>query len=422
MPFDGPAQVWTRRRVTPASLRAPTSARLLSRDILATSFFGAAGAGDIAASFTASGTLGANLTTSIRLRANLTASGTLGASLTTSIRLRANLTASGTLTASFPAPAGRARSLNPPIARRRWFAAGIMSRGGAGGEVLRTAFFGPFTLGASFIAEGTLTARLVLPAPQALLAAAFTASLIIPRPTLIAPGRQRHLARAQQPSPGTLISLFTLDASAIGGGIFRWTPGTLSGQIIAYQGQDYLPMPIAANGFEWSGDGPPPKPRLAVSNIGGFLGALINGLGDLVGAKVIRLRTFVEMLDGQPDADPEGHWPPDEFTVHRKVAHSAESIEWELASILDQQDVQFPSIRIIKDTCTHVYRRWNGTAFDYTQATCPYAGSSYFTRDGSITTLPAQDECGRKLSDCTKRFGAAPKPIRAFPGVLRFNT
>jgi len=228
-----------------------------------------------------------------------------------------------------------------------------------------------------------------------------------------------HLSTAQQPAADALVTLFTLDATAIGSTVYRWTSGAIGDVPIVYQGFTYTPLPIEADGFEWNGRGNLPAPSLRVSNIGGLVGALVIGFGDLLGATVFRLLTFAKFLDGAPDADPDAHFPIDEFRVERKRLHDPQTIEWDLASILDQEGVSLPGRQCIKTACTHTYRRWNGTAFDYTKASCPYSGGVFFKADGSSTTNPAEDRCGKALRDCALRFVNLPLPTRAFPGMLR---
>lgn len=67
--------------------------------------------------------------------------------------------------------------------------------------------------------------------------------------------------------------------------------------------------------------------------------------------------------------------------------------------------------------------------FIYANATCPYMEDKYFLPNGFSTlngqpdgdpVPPEKDQCGKRLSDCKKRFGEhAVLPIRAFPGMAR---
>lgn len=228
-----------------------------------------------------------------------------------------------------------------------------------------------------------------------------------------------HIGLSQSSAADAIVELFEIDATVLGSTFYRWTPGTVGDAPVVYRGLTYTPWPIEAEGFEWNGRGPFPTPIVRVSNIKGYVRALVIGFGDLLGAKVTRLRTFARFLDGQPGADPEAFFPPDIFYVERKRGDDPEQVEWELASIIDQEGVELPGRQALKNICTHTYRRWTGTAFDYSKATCPYTGTDYFMADGTSTLNPALDKCGKKLGDCIARFLDAPLPTRAFPGMQR---
>jgi lambda family phage minor tail protein L len=189
------------------------------------------------------------------------------------------------------------------------------------------------------------------------------------------------------------------------------------GQTIKFQGYEYQPFPIEAEGFAWSGRGTPPRPKLRISNIGGIVGSLLGPGGDLIGAELTRLRTFRQFLDGEPGADPNAHFEPDVWRVERKTRQDPVMVEWELASVLEQEGQRIPGRQMLRNLCTHIYRRWNGAEFDYTDATCPYTGTAYFTEAGVPTSAP-HDRCGKRLGDCRLRFGVGGVlPTRAFPGI-----
>lgn len=193
------------------------------------------------------------------------------------------------------------------------------------------------------------------------------------------------------------------------------------GPRVRFQGQDYQPLPIEAEGFAWTGRGAPPRPRLRVANIGGVLGGLLGPGGDLLGATLTRLRTFRRFLDGEPDADPSAHFEPDIWRLERKTRQDAVLVEWELASVLEQEGRRLPGRQMLRDLCSHSYRRWTGSSFDYAAASCPYTGAAAFTEAG-VPTWSSGDRCGKRLGDCQLRFGVgAVLPTRAFPGLGRIG-
>lgn len=226
-----------------------------------------------------------------------------------------------------------------------------------------------------------------------------------------------------QANVGEIVTLFKLDTTVIGGEqVFYFVEGAKVDGEIVFQGQAYQPIDVEAEGFEWNGQGQAPQPSLRVSNVLNVLGAAILELNDLLGAEVTRLRTFAKYLDGQPTADPNQYFEPDVFRVEQKKEHNKFYILFALSSVIDQQGRYLPSRQVLRDVCTHVYRRWDSVAeeFTYEKATCPYQGSSYFNRQGSAVQSN-QDVCGKRLSDCKLRFDGENLPYRGFPGVARFR-
>ncbi|WP_081024179.1 phage minor tail protein L, partial [Ralstonia solanacearum] len=103
-------------------------------------------------------------------------------------------------------------------------------------------------------------------------------------------------ADIQRLEPGALVELFELDATAVGGDMRRFHGYAQVGSIW-WAGNEYAPWPIEATGFEQTGQGQQPAPRLAVGNVDGSISALCLYTDDLVGAKVRRRRTLGRFLD-----------------------------------------------------------------------------------------------------------------------------
>ncbi|SCM71481.1 conserved hypothetical protein [uncultured Pleomorphomonas sp.] len=226
---------------------------------------------------------------------------------------------------------------------------------------------------------------------------------------------------SQRLAVGDLVQLFILDLTPIGvDGIYRFTNSiTGAGEKVSFGGEKYTAVDFETEGWEYNGKGAFPRPRMRVSNVGGFLSGLLYQYGDLVGAEVTRIRTFAEFLDGMPNADSSIIYPPDIYRVFQKIRQNKKLVEIELSAAVDEEEAKIPARKIFRDTCMHDYRRYVEGAWDYTTATCPYTGSACFTRDGVSTDDPSADVCGRQLSDCQLRFGSDPLPTRAFPGVSR---
>lgn len=217
-----------------------------------------------------------------------------------------------------------------------------------------------------------------------------------------------------------IIELFTLDVTPIGGAVYRFTSNTDGGDAIYHDGNLYAPVPLEAEGFEQTSQGAYPTPKIRISNANPVINAAVNEYGGLEGAILTRLKTFAKFLDDGDTPDPSAHFGMDVYTVERKSSQNKVYIEWELSASIDQQGRHLPNRSILRNTCTHRYRYYDGGDFDYTDVSCPYTGTSYFNENGVPVTNPADDECGRRNSDCRLRFGESGiLPTRAFPGVGR---
>lgn len=221
-------------------------------------------------------------------------------------------------------------------------------------------------------------------------------------------------------SPSAIVEMFVLDATALGGVVSRFHCGT--NQLLAslvWQGETYTPTPIKAVGFEFSGGGKMPRPRLQISNISGLVSALVMTYGDLLGAKLTRKRTLFKYLDAvnfsggvNADADETAEFPDDIFFVDRKSTENKMLVEFELAPAFDVQGVKLPRRQIIQNVCPWVYR----------SAECSYAGGAVAKIDDTPTAILGEDACGKRLASCKLRFGEYdPLPFGGFPaaGLIR---
>jgi lambda family phage minor tail protein L len=230
------------------------------------------------------------------------------------------------------------------------------------------------------------------------------------------------LARSVQSlAPGDLVTLFRLDLGPIGVAetwCFTPTPGV--GGSVTFGGTTYQAADVEAEGFEVTGQGSIPNPTLRVSNATLMLAGIVLAHDDVVGARVTRIRTFAQYLDGAVQADPSAMLPTEVWYVEQKTKANKSVIEWKLAAATDVEGTELPKRVVCRDYCPWAYRRWKtGTAaFDYSDVECPFTGSAMFTALGAATTDPAADVCGRKISDCKLRFGDdGILPFGGFPGV-----
>lgn len=227
----------------------------------------------------------------------------------------------------------------------------------------------------------------------------------------------------QQDTPGEYVAMFSLDTSAYGGPVMNFCEAAINDAGVTFNGVYYTPVDFNATGFEMSGVGGLPTPKIKIANANGVIQNMINTYGDLIGCPITRIRTFSKFLDGQPQADPNAFFGPDMFRVDRVVNANAIFVEWELSASLDNQGAMIPKRMVIRDTCTWRYRRWNPAtgAFDYSNVQCPYTGALMNASDLPETD-PTKDACSRTVNGCKIRFGAgSPLPYGGFPGVARFQ-
>jgi len=198
--------------------------------------------------------------------------------------------------------------------------------------------------------------------------------------------------------------------------ILRWHAGSNAGVTgnITWNGNDYVRLPVKAEGFEYTNSGTLPRPTLSVANLDGAITALLLGVNvttpgnDLTGAKVKRIRTLKKFLDGESAADPYATFPVEEWFIDRKANESRDVVSFELASKFDLSNKELPNRQVVANICQWQYR----------SSECSYTGSNYFdVNNNSVATL-AQDACGKRLSSCKKRFGENNQlPFGSFPGA-----
>jgi len=165
----------------------------------------------------------------------------------------------------------------------------------------------------------------------------------------------------QKVNPSAIIELFTLQTvTAIHGSsqTYRFHNGSNlnnSGDII-WAGNQYLKMPIQAEGFAFQ-KGQLPRPTLTISNALGTITAILLNVNqvttgnDLTGATVTRIRTLARYLDavnfpggtnplGTPD--PTAEFPQEIYKVDRKSAENRETVQFELAAPTDLAGIRIP--------------------------------------------------------------------------------
>lgn len=214
-----------------------------------------------------------------------------------------------------------------------------------------------------------------------------------------------------------VVDLFTLDitlllaAGSTEQAIYpfcNWTQ--VNGSDVIYDNVTYVALPLQASGFELNTSGQLERPSITFANVGLAITGLTNTYSDLVGATVKRIRTLTTYLDGQPGADPDAYWGPDEWVVEQKTSENKLAVTFQLAVPFDLEGRSLPGRRLLREQCQWVYRSNIG---------CHYTGSNYWNANDQVVGSLAQDACGKRLESCRLRFGATSRlPFGGFPGLV----
>lgn len=215
-------------------------------------------------------------------------------------------------------------------------------------------------------------------------------------------------------SPSSLINMFELDLSGIMLGsllelkdrnviipkeltVFRFHNSIhFRRQKIVWGGYEYHPSPIGAEGFETNVRGTLARPKLSLYVTDEFIKELdllksVLDIGELIGSKVTRVRTFAKYLDAAnfelqliqdgaklntdiifdqeslPDGfepDPYAEFPRDIYYIDKKSSETKQLLEFELSSAIDVESVKLPYRRVIANTCQFQYRG-EGCMYEY---------------------------------------------------------
>ncbi len=141
---------------------------------------------------------------------------------------------------------------------------------------------------------------------------------------------------------------------------------------IFWQGVEYLPFPVETTDWEVKADQTLPRPKLTISNQNLLVSLLLRKYGDLNGAKVVRKRVYARFLDatnfpndsnpfGTPN--PNAGFPDEVFYVSHKVSENRMTVELELVSPIELENVKIPNRKIQSQYCSWIYRGY-GCGYD----------------------------------------------------------
>lgn len=220
----------------------------------------------------------------------------------------------------------------------------------------------------------------------------------------------------QSLTPGTIVDMYEMDASAYGLGILRYSAfANEKGLDIVWQGNVYVRFPISVEGYKKSSSGTLPRPTMTIGNVGGLISPLLRSRNSLLGSKVTRRRTLVKYLDAtnfvsgvNASADINTHFPDEVYYVDRKAGENPETVTLELAVAWDVTGVKLPLRQVIRDTCQWEYRGHY----------CGYTGPAVAQIDDTPTANDVLDKCSKHMSGCKLRWGAnAEIPASFYPAV-----
>jgi lambda family phage minor tail protein L len=279
--------------------------------------------------------------------------------------------------------------------------------------------------------------------------------------------------KVKQLVPGTLIELFVVDISAmispstgLAGPIYNFHNSSAQGLApLTFQGDDYMPVPIMMEGFEFTSGGKLPRPSLTIGNLAtvGYTGRRVSELcrlyDDLADAIIYRKFTLFEFLDGQPGADPLAEMPVEAWAIDSKVAETRDTVSFNLSAPFDVEGAKIPRQQVLANACRWIYRgpigciyagvpktdqygvafvgplvdrgAWNGAtvyaAKDYVYTLVNGVREVYVAKTGAPAGqhpryFPAtwtKDVCIKTVPACGLRFAPAPLHTAAWPAVSR---
>lgn len=225
---------------------------------------------------------------------------------------------------------------------------------------------------------------------------------------------------SQQTEQSPIVTLYELNLTDRGEGIFRFCNLIDFDIPVKYNGYDYIPLPIDVTGFKFSGQGTISRPKLKIATLDLSIRSLVIKT-KLNGVPFRRIRIHADNLDNGIDPNPFATYTIDYYVVDRRTQHTRELVEYELTTEFDREGKKIPGWDILKNACTHVYRSYNPDTgnYEYSGTTCPYTDNRYYDTFGVNQTDPAKDSCGKRLADCQKRFPDQPLPYKGFPGVQK---
>lgn len=154
----------------------------------------------------------------------------------------------------------------------------------------------------------------------------------------------------QKSAVGTVIQLFIVDLTKIGGPVFYLTPHTAANgsSNVSFGGQVYQPMPIMIENVEEGSDGAPPSPTLKISNITRFLQSYLTQYADCVGGYVTSFWTESKYLDSGASPSGTQKFGDTTFIIEQLKLQNKLQLEFRLVSLLEAPGFKIPRMQVLR--------------------------------------------------------------------------
>lgn len=152
-------------------------------------------------------------------------------------------------------------------------------------------------------------------------------------------------------NPDTYLELFDFDATSIEGTVLYFTnTPTANNTTITWKGNAYYPLPFEISGIGSKGDGSSPnRPTISISNVNTLLLAMVQSMGNLVGMRITRWRTFAKFIDTGSEANSAMHFPKETWIITKKTTHTKFGISFEMSHPADRPGLRLPRELILRD-------------------------------------------------------------------------
>ncbi|MDA9950172.1 phage minor tail protein L [Candidatus Pelagibacter sp.] len=186
--------------------------------------------------------------------------------------------------------------------------------------------------------------------------------------------------------PTAILELYKLFPDTVGSPskFLSFHGGSVFGNNVIWQGIQYMPIPVEAEGFGVFGDGTLPRPKIKVSNNNNIVTYFLGQYKDFKNAKVFRKKVFVKHLDdvnfdgGNPFglANSDSEISEEKYLIGQKVQENKAFVEFELNLPLDLDNFDVNHRTVNAKYCYWQYRGLG----------CRYEGLPIEKEDGEAFT------------------------------------